>query len=114
MKVAPFSDGATSGELRELFFMNNVGISKKLEQTARLLEFCEGPTPLTDELTRAAERVALLEIPLEVFATAASDERVGAELDGALGFWFRDVFPDVVWALRETVATGTSALFERV
>lgn len=94
--------------------MNNVGISKKLEQTARLLEFCEGPSPLTDELTRAAERVALLEIPLEIFASAASDERVGAELDGALGFWFRDVFPDVVWALRETVATGTSALFERV
>lgn len=94
--------------------MNNVGISKKLEQTARLLEFWEGPSPLTDQLTRAAERVSRLEIPLEVFASAASDERVGAELDGALGFWFRDFFPDVVWALRETVATGTSALFERV
>ena len=94
--------------------MNNVGISKKLEQTARLLEFCEGPSPLTGELTRAAERVLLLEIPLEVFASAATDERVGAELDGALGFWFRGFFPDVVWALRETIATGTSALFERV
>ena len=94
--------------------MNNVGISKKLEQTARLLEFLEGPSPLTDELTRAAERVSLLEIPLEFFASAATDERVGAELDGALGFWFRGFFPDVVWALRETVATGTSALFERV
>lgn len=94
--------------------MNNVGISKKLEQTARLLEFCEGPSPLTDELTRAAERVSLLEIPLEFFASAATDERVGAELDGALGYWFRGFFPDVVWALRETVATGTSALFERV
>lgn len=93
--------------------MNNVGISKKLEQTARLLEFLEGPSPLTDELTRAAERVSLLEIPLEVFASAATDERVGAELDGALGFWFRDFFSDVVWALRETVATGASALFER-
>ena len=94
--------------------MNNVGISKKLEQTARLLEFCEGPSPLTDELTRAAERVSLLEIPLEVFASAASDERVGAELDGALGYWFRGFFPDAVWALRETIATGTSTLFERV
>ncbi|MBQ9128907.1 MAG: hypothetical protein IJY15_14255, partial [Thermoguttaceae bacterium] len=100
--------------MRELFFMNNVGISKKLEQTARLLEFWEGPSPLTDELTRAAERVAHLEIPSEVFATAASDERVGAELDGALGFWFRDFFPDVVWALRETIATGASTLFDRV
>lgn len=94
--------------------MNNVGISKKLEQTARLLEFWEGPSPLTDELARAAERVSLLEIPLEFFASAATDERVGAELDGALGFWFRGFLPDVVWALRETVATGTSKLFERV
>ena len=85
-----------------------------MEQTARLLEFCEGPSPLTDELTRAAERVFRLEIPLEFFATAASDERVGAELDGALGFWFRDFFPEVVWALRETIATGASTLFDRV
>ena len=69
---------------------------------------------MTDELARAAERVALLEIPLEFFASAATDERVGGELDGALGFWFRDFFPDVVWALRETVATGTSTLFDRV
>ncbi|MBR4833756.1 MAG: PHP domain-containing protein [Thermoguttaceae bacterium] len=88
--------------------MNNVGISKKLEQTARLLEFLEGRSPLTDELARAAERVALLEVPLEFFASAAT-----AELDAALGYWFRGFSPDVVWALRETVATGTSAIFER-
>lgn len=68
---------------------------------------------MTDELARAAERVALLEIPLEFFASAATDERVGAELDAALGYWFRDFAPDAVWILRETVANGTSAIFER-
>lgn len=93
--------------------MNNVGISKNLEQTAQLLAFVEGRSPLTDELARAAERVALLEVPLEFFASAATDERVGAELDAALGYWFRDFTPDAVWALRETVASGTSTFFER-
>jgi len=95
--------------------MNNLSISEIVEQTALLLEYKEGPSYMTDEFYRLAERVKYLEVPLEVFSSVdLGDQREVGEFENMLGYWFGDFSHESVWNLREVILTGTNPLRDRI
>ncbi|MDO5308106.1 MAG: PHP domain-containing protein [Planctomycetia bacterium] len=89
--------------------MNNNAVSDVVNQTARLLEFREGASRASEELTQLAARVKNLEVPLEIF-NGVQAERDLHELDQMLGYWFSGYTREAIAVLRETILTGAPRL----
>lgn len=91
--------------------MSNLKIANILSQTARLLEYREGSSFVSRELSDIASRVRTLDAPLALFSDVdLENEEQVAELDAALNYWFRDFSHDGVWLLRETILTLTNPM----
>lgn len=91
--------------------MSNSKIATAVAQTARLLEYREGPSFVTKELADIATRVKTLDAPLALFSYIELDDKEQvAAFDDALNYWFGDFSRDGVWILRETILTHTNPI----
>ena len=90
--------------------MINTEISEILEQTARLLEYCEGRSSFVDELLDISVFVTYLEVPLEVFANISNSKQDEREFTEMLNYWFGGFSIDAQRIFRDVVVTGDSQL----